>query len=73
MGESWSLGDTAAVGLAIDFMAGRSHIEDARVVDENGCYGDIVKTDRTIRVYDEVDSRFMLEDFLAKLRIFFSE
>ena len=73
MGESWSLGDTAAVGLAIDFMAGRSHIEDARVVDENGCYGDIVKTDRTIRVYDEVDSRFMLEDFFAKLRIFFSE
>lgn len=73
MGESWSLGDTAAVGLAIDFMAGRSHIEDARVVDEHGCYGDIVKTDRTIRVYDEVDSRFMLEDFFAKLRIFFSE
>jgi inosine-uridine nucleoside N-ribohydrolase len=71
MGESWSLGDSPAIGLAIDFCIGDFYSQKAPVSDENGNYIDFLDND--IRVYRNIDSRFILEDFFAKLQIFYKE
>ncbi len=70
MGESWSLGDSPAVGLALDFCIGDYDEKPAPVVNSDGVYIDTMP-DRNIRVYKYVDPRFILEDMFAKLRIFF--
>lgn len=69
MGESWSLGDSPAVGLAIDFCCGKFSDKNSPIADENGNY--IGFNQNKIRVYDEVDPRFILEDFFAKLKFFY--
>lgn len=72
MGESWSLGDSPAVGLALNPGCGRYIERPAPVVDEQGHYIDCDEN-RTIRVYTRVDSRYILEDFFAKLAILYGE
>lgn len=69
MGESWSLGDSPCVGLAMDFCIGRFEYLNSPVADENGKY--IGFNENKIRVYQDVDSRFILEDFFAKLNFFY--
>lgn len=71
MGESWSLGDSPAVGLAMDFCIGKSEYHNAPIVDENGNY--IGFNENTVRFFQDVDSRFILEDFFAKLNIFYRD
>lgn len=70
MGESWSLGDSPAVGLALDFCIGDYDEITPPTADENGYYVNS-DTSHTIRVYRYVDPRFILEDMFAKLKIFY--
>ena len=71
LGESWVLGDSAAIGLLMD--------------DQDFCYDTVPapsvsddmtylhdKQHRAIRVYNTIDSRFILEDFFSKMEINFS-
>lgn len=68
-GESWSLGDSPAIALAINPGCGRFENEPAPHVND-----DTTSTLRpgnpVIRVYKSVDSRYILEDFFAKLQLF---
>ena len=69
-GESWSLGDSPAIAVAINPGCGKFVEAPAPFVNEDTssstCSGA-----PTIRVYTSVDSRFILEDFFAKLKLFF--
>lgn len=69
MGESWSLGDSPCVGLGMDFCIGRFEYRKSPVADENGNYKAF--NENEIRVYQEIDSRFILEDMFAKLKMFY--
>lgn len=71
MGESWSLGDSPAVGLALDECIGEFEERNAPICDEGGNY--VGSNGHKIRVYQRVDSRFILEDMFAKLSIFYRE
>lgn len=68
-GESWSLGDSPAIALAINPGCGKFEYEPAPHVS-----ADTTSTLRpgnpVIRVYKSVDSRYILEDFFAKLKLF---
>ena len=68
-GESWSLGDSPAIALAINPGCGKFENEPAPHVND-----DTTSTLRpgnpVIRVYKSVDSRYILEDFFAKLKLF---
>ena len=70
-GESWSLGDSPAIALAINPGCGRFEIAPAPHIED-----DTVSTEcpdhRKIRIYKDVDSRYILEDFIAKLELFTS-
>lgn len=70
MGESWALGDSPAVGLAMDFCIGDFEYKNSPVADEDGNY--IAFNQNKIRVYNNVDSRFILEDMFAKLELFYN-
>lgn len=67
-GECWSLGDSPAIGLALNPGCGHYETRAAPIVDEEGHYIEEVKN-HTIRVYHQIDSRYILEDFFAKLAI----
>ncbi|MBQ8841445.1 MAG: nucleoside hydrolase [Ruminiclostridium sp.] len=71
-GESWSLGDSPAIGLALNPGCGRYNVRKAPVFDKDGYYKDC-ESNREIRVYYSVDSRYILEDFFAKLSINYKE
>jgi inosine-uridine nucleoside N-ribohydrolase len=69
-GESWSLGDSPAVGVAIDENCGKYEYREAPVLNEDTSY--IFKEGRhKIRVYNSIDSRFVLEDFMSKLELIY--
>lgn len=70
MGESWSLGDSPALGLALNPGCGQYYVRKAPVVDSEGFYYDN-ESNRNIRVYHKVDSRYILEDFFAKMQLYF--
>lgn len=69
-GESWSLGDSPAIGVAINPGCGKFVTSPAPFVKE-----DTTSVEKSgsplIRIYTSVDSRFILEDFFAKLKLFF--
>lgn len=71
-GESWTLGDSPAVGVVMDEACGKFHEAEAPVINED-------TTNRfesgrpKIRVYTSIDSRFILEDFIAKLECFYGK
>lgn len=65
-GESWSLGDSPAVAVTLYPTCGAFHDEPARFVNPDTTYS-VRRTGQTVRVYDTVDSRYVLEDFFAKL------
>lgn len=68
-GESWALGDSPAIGLALNAGCGRFEERNAPICDKEGYY--VGETGHRIRVYHEIDSRFILEDFFAKLQLCF--
>lgn len=67
-GESWCLGDNPAIGLALNPGCGYFDYAQASLVDEKGNYISRLQN-RTIRIYHHIDSRFILEDLFAKLKI----
>lgn len=66
-GEAWGLGDSPAVGLALNPGCGRYAMWKAPIVDEKGEY--VGENENLIRVYHTIDSRYILEDFFAKLKL----
>lgn len=69
-GESWSLGDSPAIAVAINPGCGKFVEAPAPFVNEDTS-SSARPAAPTIRVYTSVDSRFVLEDFFAKLKLFF--
>lgn len=69
-GESWGLGDSPAIGLALNPGCGRSHMQNAPIVDKDGYYIGEVEN-REIRVFHQIDTRYILEDFFAKLALIY--
>jgi purine nucleosidase len=66
-GESWSLGDSPVVGLMLDPHDYAWTMKEAPSIDENMKYH-FDGSGRDIRVYEDIDSRFILEDMFAKLK-----
>ena len=69
-GESWSLGDNPAVGIAMHPGCGRFRMRPAPFVQQDTL---CVEKEGAplIRIYDDVDSRFILEDMMCKLEILY--
>jgi purine nucleosidase len=63
------LGDSPAVGVLLNPLCGRYIERPAPEFRYDGSY-DFSVRHRPIRVYETIDSRFLLEDFFAKLRQF---
>ena len=68
-GEQWCLGDSPAVGLLLydhpysyEWLPAPDITSDMRYI-HNG-------KNRNIRVYNDIDSRFIIEDFYSKLKLF---
>ena len=68
MGESWSLGDSPSVAAVLNLRCGKVSLQKVREVREDTSYGIGIPGVREILVYREMDSRYLLEDFFAKLR-----
>lgn len=71
-GESWSLGDSPAIALAINPGCGRFEEAPAPFVNEDTSSKEC-RNNRKIRIYKDVDSRYILEDLIAKLELFTKE
>ena len=70
-GESWSLGDSPAIAIAINPGCGHHKTIKAPIVaDDTSSVDD--PNGRLIRQYIDVDSRYILEDLIAKLELFCS-
>ncbi|NLI61377.1 MAG: nucleoside hydrolase [Clostridiales bacterium] len=67
-GESWTLGDSAVIGLMLDPHDYAWTMREAPLIDEDMKYH-FDGNGRQIRVYHDIDSRFILEDMFAKLKI----
>lgn len=70
-GESWSLGDSPAVGVTLEPNCGGSVRRVAPWVNEDTSYT-YAEEDPTIKVYTSINSRFIIEDFICKLQILYS-
>ena len=67
-GESWSLGDSPAIAIALNPDCGKYVNEPAPYIMEDT--SSVVKEGNPIiRVYKNVDSRYILEDFFAKIQL----
>ncbi len=69
-GESWSLGDSPAVGLTLNENCGTYVYREAPIFNPDTTLR-FEEGRRKIRVYTSIDSRFILEDFFAKLQILY--
>lgn len=67
-GESWSLGDSPAVAVTINPGCGEYKDIQSKRVNPDTSYTDNGKG-RLIRVYETIDSRYVLEDFFSKLEL----
>ena len=68
-GESWSLGDSPAIAIAINPGCGHyKTIKAPTIADDTSSVDDA--NGRLIRQYTDVDSRYILEDLIAKLELF---
>lgn len=66
-GENWCLGDSPVVGLMMDQMRFLSEEKEAPVVARDLKYH-FSGQGRKIRVYHDINDRFILEDFFAKIK-----
>jgi purine nucleosidase len=71
LGESWSLGDSPAVGLLLDPHEYCYEWLPAPYVTKEMYYVH-GQNNRLIRVYNRLDARFILEDFFSKMRLNFT-
>lgn len=67
-GESWSLGDSPAIAIALNPDCGHYKITKAPLVadDTSSAYDDSMPE---VRIYTDVDSRYILEDMIAKIEL----
>lgn len=73
-GESWQVGDSPVVGLMLTDHDGHYTLEGAPRFEPGTCrYLLRPGNPRRIRVYNYVDSHFILEDFYTKLKYYFGE
>ena len=71
-GESWQLGDSPGVGIMLTDHDGQYYLIGApRFEYGSGKYLLRPDNEHKIRVYDDVDSHFILEDFFAKLQYYY--
>ena len=70
MGESWSLGDSPAIALAINPGCGTYEYVPAPIIGDDTA-SLIGEHRNSIRMYTSVDSRYILEDLIAKLELFY--
>lgn len=68
-GECWCLGDSPAVGLLLDRQLWACRMQSAPQVNEDFSYS-FPEGACQIRVYEDIDSRFIFEDMYAKLKLF---
>lgn len=69
MGESWSLGDSPAIALAIDPECGHyRYVTAPRIMADTSSA--VCDANPRVRLYTDVDSRYILEDLIAKLEMF---
>ncbi len=68
-GESWSLGDSPAPALAMNPDCGRYEYVTAPHVEEDTSSTEC-PTNPVVKIYNDVDSRYILEDFIAKIELF---
>jgi inosine-uridine nucleoside N-ribohydrolase len=71
-GESWTLGDSPAVGVVLDENCGRFEFREAPIINEDTSYT-FVTGRPLIRVYQSIDSRYILEDFISKLELLYGK
>ena len=69
MGEMWHLGDNPVIGLMMDEHEGCYTIKEAPFIDAEMKYH-FDGNGRQIRVYHDIDHRFILEDMFAKIKLF---
>lgn len=69
-GESWSLGDSPAVGVVLEPNCGSHYYREAPVY-EPDTYCRIESGRPMIRIYRSINSRFIIEDFIAKLELLY--
>lgn len=67
-GENWSLGDSPAVGVALNEWSGSYHEVEAPYIEEDTS-SRYVAGRPIIREYTSMDSRYLLEDMIAKLEL----
>ncbi len=67
-GESWALGDSPAIAVALNPDCGHYVEHEAPYINEDtsSTFG---KGNPIIRIYTDADSRYILEDFFAKLKL----
>lgn len=70
LGESWSLGDSPAIGLLLDEHQFDYDVRPIPFIDGQMNYLPL-ESDKTMRVYRKVDPRFILEDLFSKLALCF--
>lgn len=71
-GESWSLGDSPAIALALNPDCGHFVMARAPFVAEDTS-SEVCETNPVVRIYKDIDSRYILEDLIAKLELFTME
>ena len=71
-GESWSFGDSPTVGLMMDPMEFFCEMREAPVVDKEMKYH-FSGTGNKIRVYNDILTRFILDDFFSKMKLTYKE
>ena len=69
-GESWSLGDSPAVAAVLHPACGHFGPQKVKTVNEDTSYSPL-EGGREIWVYRDLDSRYLLGDFYAKLHLLF--
>ena len=67
-GESWTLGDSPAIAVTLDPACGTTEWQEARYINADTSYGEPIPG-RMICVFRRIDSRYLLEDFYAKLKL----
>ncbi len=70
--ESWSMGDSAAIGILLSHNSGIFEWVDAPLLNPDGRY--YFENDaKKVKMYRSIHSRFILDDFFSKLKYYFCE
>ena len=72
-GETWCIGDQPTVGVLLEDKERKNYTMRKAPRIREDCTYELREDGREIRVYDTIDARLILEDFYAKLALFFRE